>query len=311
MLSAEEALNNADRIKDQALRILSAADTHVAYNHEWLARVPLSDFFKMLSTFTVPQMLARESFQARLGSAQPLSLPELLYPLLQGIDSVCLRAEIEIGGRDQIPNFHLTRRLQSALGMEPQIAIILPLLPGTDGAEKMSASAGNDIPLDTTPEDMYGKVMSVPDTALAGFAPFARLLDRNDPNDRWPCDTHPMMAKAELARRMITRIYGPDAALRAHADFDCRFRKRNIPDELLEVEVPVPRSERALPLFQVLVPILAKTRAEARRLVEQGAIRIDGQRIMDPLFSMPVGTVSVISRSHRAHVRVTLIGCTT
>lgn len=303
LLSPETAQRHSGHLLRQALRLLDPDVTRVVYNHEWLSSYPLASLFADLSAFTVPQVLARQSFRDRLNETHPLGMNELLYPFLQGLDSVHLHADVEIGGRDQTPNFGLTRKLQKARGQEPQVGCILPLVPGTDGAEKMSASDGNSIDLDNPPEETFGRVMSIPDAALAGFAPLAGLLSEDVEADPWPGSRHPMNAKAELARRMIARTHDEKAAHQAEEAFKMRFRRREVPDDIPEFRLA--SADGSITLSAALVEIgMANSRSEARRLVQQGAIRIDGEKTSDPLLQLHSVNVIVLSRGRRQQARV-------
>lgn len=301
LLSHDQALKHSRHLVHQALRILTPEE--IVYNHQWLSNYPLASLLSDLRPFTVPQILARQSFRNRLDASHPLGIGEMLYPFLQALDSLHLGSDVEIGGRDQIANFALTRRMQKARGQEPQIGCALPLIPGIDGAEKMSASDGNAITLDGRPDDIFGRVMSIPDQTLAGFAPLVRLLSDEAGRDDWPAALHPMDAKAELARRMIGRTHDERIARAAEESFNIRFRRREIPEEVPDVRL---RSDgAATSLFAALVEAgMASSRSEARRLVEQGAIRVDGERTVDPFLPLRSGQTLVLSRGRRHHVRV-------
>lgn len=302
-LALEDSLKHSEHLVGQVLRLLASDETLVVYNHEWLSRYPLASLLSVVSGFTVPQLLSRQSFRDRLNDTRPLAVNEMLYPFLQGLDSIHIGCDVEIGGRDQIPNFALTRKMQRAQGQEPQVGCMLPLIPGTDGAEKMSASDGNAINLDDTPADTFGRVMSIPDAALAGFAPLARLLSADPESDSWPAPLHPMQAKAELARRMIRRMHDEKASRAAQEVFNSRFRRREIPEEAPEVRLE--SEDATMSLFIALTDAdMAASRSEARRLVKQGAIRVDGKQVVDPFLPLSSGQDFVLSRGRRQHVRV-------
>jgi len=304
VLSANDALTNAKQLVQQARRLIGADDVRFVFNHEWLTNYPLTTLLSDLSAFTVPQILARPSFRDRLDETHPLGVNEMLYPFLQALDSVHLGCDVEIGGRDQTANFVLTRKMQKAHGQEPEIGCVLPLIPGTDGAEKMSASEGNAIPLDSHPEETYGRVMSIPDTALPRFSPLAQLLSM-DFRDDWPRQLHPMDAKTELARRMISLTHDELAASTAQRSFDIRFRKREIPSDLPEVSLVGVAQSLALS-SAVVAAGLASSGSEARRLIEQGAIRVDGEKVSDSSKSIPNNVTVILSRGRRQHVKLHL-----
>ncbi|MER3469657.1 MAG: tyrosine--tRNA ligase, partial [Thermoflexus sp.] len=237
LMSPEEVEANARTYAEQAFRVLDPDRTIVRYNAEWLSRLTFADLIRLASHFTIQQFLARESFAERLKAGDPIFLHETFYPLMQGYDAVALQADVQIGGVDQLFNIVVAgRKLQEAFGQRPQIAILLPLLPGTDGVRKMSKSLGNHIPLNTTPEDMFGKIMSVPDEAMPLYF---KLLTRYPPQRIAAIEQglqegtlHPRDAKMRLAHEIVAIFFGEEAADRAEAHFRTVFQERSFPEEM-------------------------------------------------------------------------------
>ena len=278
LMSFDEVMANAKTYTDQAFRILDPEKTVIDYNHRWLGELKFGDLIHLASHFTVQQFLARETFRKRYDKGDPIFLHEFFYPLMQGYDAVALKADVQIGGTDQMFNIIVAgRKLQEAHGQKPQIGILLPLLPGTDGVRKMSKSLGNHIPLETTPEDMYGKIMSLPDQVMGTYM---RLLTRWTPEEiaRLEADLdagrlHPRDLKMRIAREIVDMLFGPEAARRAEEHFVRVFQKRDLPEEMPEYPY---RPDQ--PLVDLLVDAgLVKSKSEARRMIEQRAVRFNGR----------------------------------
>jgi len=278
-IPVEEIERNARTYAEQAFRILDPARTHVRFNSEWLDRLTFADVIRLASHFTVQQFLARENFQARLAANAPLWLHELVYTLAQGYDAVALQADVQIGGTEQLFSLLAGRKLQEAMGQRPQVCITFPILLGTDGHTRMSKSAGNYIGITEPPEEMYGKVMSIPDSALRNYA---TLVTRWAPGrvaeflaglEAGPL--HPMEAKKALAWEIVDRFHGSEAADAAARSFARLHQERQAPDEMAEL-----RLTQAMPLADLLVVAgMCHSKSEARRLVAQGGVRLDGQPV--------------------------------
>ena len=281
-LTPEEIQHNAETYAQQAFKILDPKKTRIRYNAEWLAPLTFADVIKLASHFTVQQFLARENFSLRMERGEPIFLHEFMYALMQGYDAVAQEADVQIGGTDQLFNIVTAgRKLQQAFGQRPQIAIIVPILPGTDGTVKMSKSLGNHIPIAAPPEDMYGKVMSIPDHVMITYF---ELVTRYRPEQiaaiREALETgrrHPMDIKMELAREIVSIFHGEEAALRAEEHFKRVFRERQLPEEMPTYHLTAPST---------LVDIMAEaglvaSKSEARRLIRQGGVRLDDERITD------------------------------
>ena len=266
LLSQEEIDRNARTYYEQACLILDADRTEVRYNGEWLAELDFEAVIRLTRTTTVARLLERDDFAKRLQAEQPISVSELLYPLMQAYDSVAVEADVELGGTDQLYNLLAGREVMEAYGLEPQVALTLPLLLSWDGA-KMSSSAGNNIPLADPPEEQFGKTMRIPDQLLPDYY---RLVMESDED---PLTGDPLEAKLQLARYIVTRSHGGDAAERAQEHFTRVVREGRAPDDV--PEVPLPPGD-AIHLPALLVDSLGVlSTSEARRLIAQGAVRVN------------------------------------
>jgi tyrosyl-tRNA synthetase len=268
MLSGEEIDRNAETYQRQAFRILDPERTEVRRNGEWLD-MRAEDLFRLARHSTVAQLLAREDFANRFKAQQPISVLELLYPLLQGYDSVAIESDVELGGTDQHFNLLLGREIQQAYGVAPQSILTMPILPGTDGVQRMSKSSGNYIGVSEPPEEIFGKVMSIPDEVMPTW--YSLLThEQFDPGE------HPGEAKRRLGRILVARFHGDDAAKAAEEHFDRLFKQREVPDDI--PEFPLPEGDR-VHLPALLRDAFGVSGAEARRLLAAGAVRVNG----DPL----------------------------
>lgn len=308
-LDADEVARNAATYVEQVGKILDVDRAEVRYNSEWMGRMSPADFVRLCSRYTVARLLEREDFSKRYREGAPISLHELLYPLVQGYDSVALEADVELGGTDQLFNLLVGRELQRDYGQIPQAVMTHPLLVGTDGREKMSKSLGNTVGLTDAPEEMYGRIMSVPDSALPAWI-------RSLGNGRWEDLLEhaveleagrgdPLQTKLTLASRVIERFHGVNAALEAAAHFRRVVQQRQVPEDLPVVRVAL-EGGRPAGLLDVMRNALALvSNAEARRLIAQGAVEIDGARVSDPALRLSTGTY-VIRVGRRRIARVEL-----
>jgi tyrosyl-tRNA synthetase len=280
VLTEAEVEANARTYTEQAFKILDPEKTRVRYNGEWLSKLRLVDLIELGQNFTIQQFLARENFAKRLDQNEPIFLHETLYALMQGYDAVAQQTDVQVGGTDQLFNILVAgRKLQTALGQKPQVAIIMGLLPGTDGVIKMSKSLGNHIPILAPPEDMYGKVMSIPDFAMPIYF---RLVTRYTPSQVVEVETalansarHPRDVKKELAREIVSIFYGDEAALEAERHFVRVFQERKLPAEMPNLVLRQPTNIVDL----IAQAGLAPSKSEARRLIQQGGVRVDNQRV--------------------------------
>jgi tyrosyl-tRNA synthetase len=269
-LEPEEIDRNAETYQRQAYRVLDPDRTEVRRNGEWLD-MPAEDLFRLARTATVAQLLERDDFAKRFADGSPISILELLYPLLQGYDSVEMRSDVELGGTDQLFNLLLAREIQQRYGVPPQVALTTPILPGTDGRKRMSKSEGNYIGIAEPPEEIFGKTMSVPDSAMPVY--YELLLDR-EPDPALP----PVEAKRTLARELTARFAGEDAARDAEARFDRVHVRHDVPDAVDEGELP---DGDRVHLPALLADGFGISRSEARRLLSQGGVRLEGEVLSD------------------------------
>jgi tyrosyl-tRNA synthetase len=269
-LTREEIEENARTYTDQVSSVLDMDRAEVRFNSEWMDQLSPADFIRLTSLLTVARMLERDDFEGRYKSGTPISIHEFLYPLVQAYDSVALRADVEMGGTDQYFNMLLGREIQRHYGQAPQVVVSVPLLEGTDGVEKMSKSMGNAIGVRDPGPDMYGKVMSIPDEILGRWLSVLRVeADVSDPR----------AAKGTLARSLVERFHGAEAAGEAEAHFDRVFRRKQAPEDLPEVEICRDSATDPMLIEVVQQAGFAKSRSDARRLIAQGGVRIDEARI--------------------------------
>lgn len=281
-LTREEVLANAETYKTQVFKILDPEKTRIRFNSEWMGGLQGEDWVRLAAKFTVAQMLERNDFQKRLEANQPISFHELLYPLVQAYDSVALQADVELGGNDQLFNLMRGRDLQESMGQKPQVVLTVPLLLGMDGVEKMSKSLGNYIGFFEDADTQFGKTMSISDALMWEW--YLLLTDKLPAEIEILKDGHPMDAKKALARQIVCDFHGPEAADRALEGWIRRFSERKTEDA---PSVPVAPTEGEVPLARLLVERgLAGTRKEAERLIQQGAVSLQGEKVSDPSFRL-------------------------
>jgi tyrosyl-tRNA synthetase len=278
-LSKEEVDRNAETYKEQVFKVLDRHKTEVVYNSEWLEKMSLMDVFKLSSQYTVARMLERKDFKQRFESQKDISVLEFLYPLLQGYNSVHLKTDLEVGGTDQKFNLLMGRTLQQRYGQEPQVVLTLPLLEGLDGVQKMSKSLGNYIGITEPPSEIFGKTMSISDKLMLRY--YELLTDV-------PLDAvkvmHPRDAKKKLAGILVAKFYGPEKAKWAEEEFESIFKERNIPKEIKLSEIPPWKNKALVPAYKLLVDSkLAESASQARRLIAQRGVRVDGNVVTDEI----------------------------
>jgi len=282
-ITMEEATENAETYTEQAFAILDPDQTRIRYNDEWLAPLTFEDLIHLSSHFTVQQFLGRESFRQRFDNEDPIYVHEFMYALMQSYDAYSLKTDVQIGGTDQLFNIiTAARKLMEALGEKPNIGVILGILPGTDGVVKMSKSLGNHIPLNTSAEDMYGKVMSVPDKAMGEYM---RLATRWGPSDIAKIEgdlsageSHPRDTKMMLAHEIVDIYYGEEAAVEAEKQFKKVFQQRGEPEDMDTFQLSGDTG-----LVDVMADSgMVSSRSEARRLVKQGGVRLNDEVLEDP-----------------------------
>lgn len=303
ILTEEQVMENARTYAEQAFRVLDREKTRIRYNGEWLSKLTLVDLIRLGQHFTVQQFLTRENFAKRLERGDPIFLHETFYALMQGYDAVALQADVQVGGSDQLFNIIVAgRKLQEALGQRPQVGIILGILPGTDGVQRMSKSTGNVIPIHTTAEDMYGKLMSIPDFAMPKYF---RLVTRWTPSEIQAIEQamasgklHPRDAKMKLAREVTAIFHGDEAAAAAEEAFIRIFQQREMPQDM---EVFTFHPEQTV--LDVLVEAkLVGSRSEGRRLIDQKGVRLDGQVLERA--DMPIPHEGVLQVGKRRFVQL-------
>ena len=308
-LTREEVAANAETYKRQIFKLLDPEATVIDFNARWLGALTSEEWIRLTAKVTLAQMLERDDFAKRLAAGEPISLHELLYPVSQAYDSVALKADVELGGTDQLFNLLVGRDLMGKLGLPPQIVMTLPLLEGLDGVEKMSKSLGNYVAVEDPPEDMFGKLMSVSDALMWRYWTLCtdRTPDGIEAIKRAVASgaRHPMDVKFELARQVTSDFHGAAAAEAAEAHFRRVHQRREVPDEVAEVALAsVPGG---LHLVKALVTAeLAPTNAEARRLVQQGGVRVDGETVRDPFATLPAapGASCLVQVGKRRFVRI-------
>jgi tyrosyl-tRNA synthetase len=276
-VEGEEIDRNAETYQAQAFKVLDRDRTEVMRNREWLD-MEMEDLFRLARTSTVAQVLERDDFAKRYGGGDPISILELLYPLLQGYDSVAIESDVELGGTDQKFNILLAREIQKAYGIEPQSILTMPILPGIDGVQKMSKSLGNYVGVDEPPAEMYGKLMRVPDEVMPMY--YELLLDE-------PLDTAlpPRDAKRAMARVLTARYHGEEAAAAAEERFDTLHVRRELPDEIEEFAFSTDNGQVHLPAL--MADAFGLSRSEARRLLAQGGVKVDGKDLDSSTLDMP------------------------
>lgn len=278
MLSREEVMANARTYLEQVGKILDLSRTEIVYNSQWFEKMGFSEILHLTSKMTVARMLERDDFSQRYDARIPISLHEFLYPLMQGYDSVMIRSDVELGGTDQLFSLLVGRDLQRDFGQEPQVALTTPLLEGIDGNKKMSKSLGNYIGITEDPAQIFGKAMSIRDDLMKKYFILATDMDDKRIDELLAHDVHPRQAKAELAKAIVRRYWGEEAAERAAQEFDRVFKAHELPEEIPEVLIP--KSElKDGKLWVVRLLVLAgfaNTNSDARRLITQGGVHLGG-----------------------------------
>ena len=302
-LTREEIERNARTYQDQVFKILEPGKTQVLYNSEWSDKLGAEGVIRLAAKYTVSQLLERDDFAKRFAAEKPIALHELLYPLMQGYDSVAMKADVELGGTDQKFNLLVGRELQRGFGQEPQVIITMPLLVGLDGHEKMSKSLGNYVGITEPPPEMFGKLMSISDDLMWRY--IALLSFR--PIEAWKKDLgtsgNPRDVKAAFAKEIVARFHGERAAAAAEEEFAQRFRHGVLPQDMPEVTVQAPAD--GLPIAQLLkLSQLAASASEAVRAIEQGGVRIDGERVTDRGLRLRPGKTHTVQVGKRKFARV-------
>ena len=298
-LTHDQVMENAKSFQEQAFKILDHDRATIVFNGEWFEGMSFEEVIRLNSRVTLQQMLVREDFRDRLDKGLPIRAHEIQYPIMQGWDSVMVKADVELGGTDQLFNIMVGRDLQKEEGMPQQVAMVMPILEGLDGQKKMSKSLGNYVALTDTPTDMFGKLMSVSDELMVRY--YDVLF-----HEQIPVGMHPMDAKKGLAGRVVARFHGEKEAKLALEDFNLRFSARNLDEADLPVFVPA----GAMDFVGLVVEAYAscfdspRSRSEARRLIEGGSVQWRGQKVADPKAELPSGEVGVLKLDKKRAVRI-------
>lgn len=308
-MTREDVAENARTYQEQAFKILDPEKTKILFNSEWLAPMTVDEMIRLAAKQTVARMLERDDFKKRYAGEQPIGLHEFLYPLIQGYDSVMMKADVELGGTDQRFNMLMGRELQKEYGQEPQIVIMLPLLEGTDGVNKMSKSLNNYIGISEPPSDIFGKVMSISDELMIRYYELvsSKSIKEIDSikNGLKVGSIHPMDAKKDLACEIVERYYSAEDAAMAREGFEKVFRDRGTPDDIEEVPLSIEGESVWLPALLAQLEMV-KSNSEGRRLVKQGAVSIDGEKVNDDNFHISRPGEYLIKAGKRRFAKVVL-----
>ncbi len=274
MLTEVEILHNAKTYQDQVFKILDKDKTEVVYNSRWLGSLGVDGILNLCSKYTVARMLERDDFEKRFKNNTPITILEFIYPLLQGYDSVSIKADVELGGNDQKFNLIVGRELQKDVGQKPQVILTMPLLEGTDGVRKMSKSYNNYISITESPQDMFGKIMSIPDNLMLRY--YELLTDEDMKIIKHFCETDPRNAKSNLAQIIVGQYYGKETAVKQKEIFDKTFKEKKIPDDIKEIKV----KKQKYDLLELINKTgIIKSKSEIKRLINQGGIKINQQKV--------------------------------
>ncbi|MBO8126833.1 MAG: tyrosine--tRNA ligase [Firmicutes bacterium] len=310
-LTKEEVEANAQTYAEQIFKILDPEKTNIVFNSKWLGAMSFEDVIRLASKYTVARMLERDDFSKRFQNNKPISIHEFFYPLMQGYDSVALKADVELGGTDQKFNLLVGRELQREYGQTPQVALMMPLLVGTDGTQKMSKSLGNYIGINEKPAEMYGKVMSIPDELMRDYYELVTDVPMDEIktifNNLEAGKTHPRDVKRRLAREIVKLYHGSSAAKEAEEAFDSVFRQGNIPDDIPEYKIPGSEldGENSIWIVKLLAAAgLVSSNSEARRMIKQRAVKVDGERVSADDEQVDVSYQRVVQVGKRRFARV-------
>lgn len=307
-MTREQVLENARTYQQQIFKVLDPDRTEIRFNSEWMSKMNITEFIRLASTQTVARMLERDDFKTRFADRKPIGIHEFMYPLVQGYDSVALNADVELGGTDQVFNLLMAREIQKAYGLNPQVIITLPLLEGLDGVQKMSKSYNNYIGINDKPSEMFGKLMSISDELMWRYYELLsskKLEEINLMKTRVENgQLHPMEVKMELASELVESFHGKADAIRARQEFEQVFRARSLPDDMPEVSL---RLDKPWICTVLKDSHLTTSTSEAKRMIRQGAVRLDGERIKDEDMILPSGTYIIkVGRRRFARVKINL-----
>jgi tyrosyl-tRNA synthetase len=301
-LTREQVNQNAETYRKQVFKVLDPHKTQVVFNSEWMDKLTAVDLIKLASTHTVARMLERDDFHKRYHGNQSIAIHEFLYPLVQGYDSVAMRADIELGGTDQKFNLLMGRELQKHFGQKPQVVVTMPLLPGLDGIKKMSKSLGNYIGIDENPQEIFGKIMSLSDETMwlyLNLISFRSILEIQQYRDEVSSGKNPRDIKFLLAEEIVERFHNRDAAIQARENFIAQFQKGGIPEDILEIQV------HAGSIANIIKTAgLTQSTSEALRMIDQGAVKIDGERVNERNLVLERGKTVILQVGKRRFAKI-------
>ncbi len=307
-LSREQILANAQTYRDQVLKVLDPERTQILFNSEWSDKLGAEGMIRLAARYTVARLLERDDFSKRFKSNQPIAVHELLYPLMQGYDSVAMKADVELGGTDQKFNLLVGRELQKQYGQEPQIILTMPLLEGLDGREKMSKSLGNYVGIAEPPQEMFGKLMSISDELMWRYIEllsFEASATVRKWKDEVAGGANPRDVKVRFAKEIVARFHSARAAEKAQSDFEQRFREGAMPENMPEVSVNAPQG--GVLITQLLKQAgLTPSASEAQRMIEQGGVKLDGERLSDKALKLGAGRTVIAQVGKRRFARITI-----
>jgi len=309
VLTKEELLHNAETYKKQVFKILDPDRTEIRFNSEWMEAMNAADMIRLCAQYTVARMFERDDFRKRLQNNLPISIHEFLYPLVQGYDSVALKADVELGGHDQIFNLLVGRDIQKAYGQEAQIVVTVPLLEGTDGINKMSKSYGNYVGIDEPPDVIFGKLMSISDELMLKYYELLSDITLEELRE-WKegimrGTVHPKAAKVNFAHEMVKRFHGAEEAIQAERNFERVFKNKEVPDDVETAVVKKDKDEIWIPQLLAGIGMLSST-SEGRRMIAQGGVSINGTKVTDENFSITDATELLIKVGKRRFKKVIL-----
>ncbi len=308
-MTKEDVMENARTYQEQAFKILDPAKTRIVFNNDWLGKMTIDEMIRLAAKQTVARMLERDDFKKRYAAEQPIGIHEFLYPLIQGYDSVVLKADVELGGTDQRFNMLVGRELQRESGHEPQVVLMMPLLEGTDGVNKMSKSMNNYIGISEAPSEIFGKIMSVSDELMVRYYELASTKSlgeiENLKKGLKSGTVHPMDAKKALAFEIVERYHSNEAAIEAKEGFEKVFRDKGIPDEIETVSLKFEDESVWLPSLLATLEMVGSN-SEGKRLIVQGGVTIDGQKVLEEKFHLSRGREYLIKAGKRKFKRVEL-----
>ncbi len=304
-LSHEQVMEHAQTYQEQFFKILDKEKTQIRFNGEWFEKMPFDQVMGLAAKFTVARMLERDDFAKRFKSQQPISIHEFFYPLMQGFDSVMIKADVELGATEQKFNLVIGRQIQKEYGQEPQVILTLPVLEGLDGKQRMSKSIGNYIGIDESPKEIYGKTMSIPDELIYRYFELITDVDAAElkkiKNDLENSAVNPRDVKKYLGRTIVRMYHGDEAALSAEKEFENIFAKKDLPDEIPEVKIGA-ESMRIADL--IVFTKTADSKGQARRLIQGGAVSINGEKISDPFQEISINDGQILKVGKRKFVKL-------